>query len=256
MTDSKNTPKAAPKALSGANKLTYTALKAKQQKRIEAFPIAYAFTTAQLEKALAKLGADKTEVISVGNTGGIIRKADKAAFLDMINNHDAEEQAAYQDDDFLLSAIKYELGNHEYCITYDSTDTLNCLGLSLDDERTARLFSAARNIYLEEQEEFERKEQEEFERNKHHDPKDASVSHFTAIKNEAGGFGITLYRFKKEDQDAGERPQYKGPLGWAYHVNEKDSDIIPLLFPIEDLPTITGDNLVKRIFQKNNGYSG
>jgi hypothetical protein len=247
------TPKAAPKT----SKLTYTALKSRQQQAVEAFPIVYAFSDAQLEKGLAKLGANKTEVVSVGNTGGLIRKADKAAFLDMMDSLDAEEQAAYQNDDFLISAIKYELGNHEYCITYDSTDTLDCLGLSLDDERTARLFSVARSMYLKEQEEWERKEQEEWERNKHHDPKDKTVTHFKHSKNKAGGYFITLYRFQKQNaQDTEERPQYKGPLGWSFHVNDKDHEVIPRLILIENMPAYTGDNLVDGVFQKNNMYAG
>jgi len=94
---------------------------------------------------------------------------------------------------------------------------------------------------------------------KHFDPKDNTVTHFTASKNKSNdGFFITLYRFRSRpfDKDEKLRPQYKGPLGWHFHSSVNDEDVIPKLKPIEELPEVTGDNLIKGIFNKNSMYAG
>jgi len=109
-----------------------------------------------------------------------------------------------------------------------------------------------------------------------------TATHFRAnkTKNEKG-FAITLYRFKGLSkcrqtecnctdelkarnsicdfcisERAGERPQYKGPMGWSFHSADKDEDIIPKLLPINKLEEITGDNIEKNIWQSENIYAG
>ena len=112
--------------------------------------------------------------------------------------------------------------------------------------------------------------------------KDNTATHFKANKRQNGkGFAITLYRFKGlskcgqtecnctpelnargsichfcVSERVGIRPQYLGPLGWEFHVSQKDSDVIPQLLPIEKLEEVTGDNLEKEIWQENNIYAG
>ena len=108
-------------------------------------------------------------------------------------------------------------------------------------------------------------------------------THFKAHKRQSQdkGFAITLYRFKRLSkygqtecncspellarnsichfcisEKAGERPQYLGPLGWSFHSQDKDEDIIKLLHPIEKLEEITGDNLKTKTFSEDNIYAG
>jgi len=79
-----------------------------------------------------------------------------------------------------------------------------------------------------------------------------TATHFKARKKVGEkGFGIILYRFASNG-----RPEYKGPLGWSFHLSEKDSDIIPELLPIEDLEKITGDNIERSEFSEFNIYAG
>lgn len=112
--------------------------------------------------------------------------------------------------------------------------------------------------------------------------KDSTATHFIANKraNEKG-FAITLYRFmglptygQTEcnctpdllarnsrcffciSKEAGERPQYLGPLGWQFHSAVPDENILPKLLPIEKLEEITGDNLEKELWQEGNIYAG
>jgi hypothetical protein len=118
---------------------------------------------------------------------------------------------------------------------------------------------------------------------KHHDPNDETVTHFRAIeRKDLGGYFITLYRFREFMPAYGQtecnctpelkarnsicffclnkmhglRPQYKGPLGWKFHSQQSDADVLPHLHPIEELPEITGDNLVDKKFNPASLYAG
>ena len=127
--------------------MNYTELKEKHSKEFGEFPIAFAFSDKQLDEALAKLGATKDEVCVTGRNG-IVKKTDAQAYVDLLKRLDKELEDAMKDDAFLTEAIRYELGNHEYGYTRDPTDTIECLGLSMDDERTLRCFNAAKKEYL------------------------------------------------------------------------------------------------------------
>lgn len=52
----------------------YLNLQKRQQKELEDFPIAYAFSDKQLEEALEKLGAEKSECVTVFGHGDIVKK--------------------------------------------------------------------------------------------------------------------------------------------------------------------------------------
>lgn len=125
----------------------YNALKTKHGEEVNNFPMSFAFSNEQFATGLKKLGATREDVVSIGG-GGFIRKTDKDAFLALFKRHTEEMEAAMLDDDFLTDAIRYELGNHEYCITGDETDTLETLGVVLDDERKVDCFNKARTDYL------------------------------------------------------------------------------------------------------------
>jgi hypothetical protein len=123
----------------------YDALRAKQQKEIDAFPCMWAFNQRQFAEGMAQLGLKETDtdkIYSLGN-GGFIRKTDSEALAKMLNNHAEEmEKAIAEDktgDGFIYDMFNYELANHEYSYTGDITDTLACLGLTLEkvnaDER-------------------------------------------------------------------------------------------------------------------------
>lgn len=135
--------------------MKYTELSARQQKEVDAFPMQFAFSDKQLQDGLERLGATKDDVVGIGG-GGFIRKSDSDAFFELFKRHTLEMAEALRDDDFMLDAIEYELGNHEYCITYDPEPALSAVGVSLDDERVAKLFPVAKKNYLEACREYER----------------------------------------------------------------------------------------------------
>lgn len=127
--------------------MNYIEMKETQRTELNNFPICFAFSNEQLKEGLAKLNATKEEVLSIGG-GGFIRKTDKKEFLDLFARQETAMETAMEDDTFLISAIIYELGNHEFCITYDPADTVDCLSLDMDNERISGCFKTARREYL------------------------------------------------------------------------------------------------------------
>lgn len=113
----------------------YTELKSKHQAEVNAFPLGFAFNQSQFDEMMKKWGLKPTdirEILSIGG-GGYVRKDDAKAMHEMFDRHEAEHKAAMQDDEYLFSMFNYELANHEYSYTYDLTDTLEALGLTMDE---------------------------------------------------------------------------------------------------------------------------
>ena len=126
---------------------TYSELKIRHSQEFNNFPICFAFSNEQLEKALLKLGAKKEDCVSIG-AGGIVKKTDRKSFDNLMTRHDTEYKDAFKNNAVLIEAIVSELSNHEYGYTYDATDTIEALGLDLDDSRQAACFQTARTQYL------------------------------------------------------------------------------------------------------------
>lgn len=113
----------------------YTELKSKHQNEVNAFPLGFAFNNTQFDEMMARWGLKPTdirEILSIGG-GGYVRKDDAKAMHEMFDRHESELKTAMQDPNFAFEAFDYELGNHEYCYTYDLTDTLDALGLTIDE---------------------------------------------------------------------------------------------------------------------------
>lgn len=128
----------------------YQEVKERQQKAYDDFAnknCFFAFSQEQFDKGMAKLGLnpdDVGKIYSIGHGGFILREKSKE-HAQLFDKLDAEMQEHMKDDAFLVDAFKYELGNHEYCITRDLTDTLEALGISEDEfQNDSRLIAACR----------------------------------------------------------------------------------------------------------------
>ena len=113
----------------------YSELKSKHQAEVNAFPLGFAFSEFQFNEMMEKWGLtpdDTDQLYSIGG-GGYVRKCDSAAMHEMFERHQAEHEAAMQDDEYLFSMFNYELANHEYSYTYELDDTLDALGLTMDE---------------------------------------------------------------------------------------------------------------------------
>jgi hypothetical protein len=98
--------------------------------------IFYAFSDDQFNEGIAKIGITKDEVkeklYNLGG-GGYILKSESKDMERMLQNASDELDAILNDKKQLLDALSYELMNHEYCITYDTSDALDALGLNESD---------------------------------------------------------------------------------------------------------------------------
>lgn len=111
----------------------YIKLKEQHQKEVNEFPMMFAFSNEQFKEGMKKLGvASKDELVSIGS-GGFVRKTDAKSYVLMLKRMDEEDREAMKDPEYCYEMFRYELGNHEYCITYDYTETLEALGLTEDE---------------------------------------------------------------------------------------------------------------------------
>ena len=117
----------------------YDEMRNRHQQEVNAFPIGWAFSDQQFENMMRNFGlapTDTDKIMSIGG-GGCIRKTDEKAFLEMLDRHDREMQAAMDADQdgsgFLYEMFKSELANHEYGYTYDYSDALAACYLDLSD---------------------------------------------------------------------------------------------------------------------------
>ena len=118
---------------------TYTELKERQEKEFNAFPMVFAFNDKQFREGMEKLGltVSDTDKVYKNNYGGIYRRTDSELLKNILDRHTTEFTAAIEEDQdgtgFIFSMFNYELANHEYCYTYDITDTINALGLTVEE---------------------------------------------------------------------------------------------------------------------------
>jgi len=129
----------------------YKEFKDRQQKEFNEFPMFFAFDDKQFEEGLNKLNCTKDDLLSIGG-GGFITKANRESFGDLHIKHYEEFKKAKEDEQFLYEMFLYELANHEYCITRDPTDTLECVGIAEEElENNTKIktaFKKARDEYL------------------------------------------------------------------------------------------------------------
>ena len=134
----------------------YEELKERQQKETNDLPIYFAFGDRQLQERADELGFESIDdminnVVGIG-AGGFCKKEDFDRVMNTFKEHNEEMIEAFENDEFLKDAFRYEMSNHEYIITYDISDTLRALGITLkeyqESERMQKLFKEAKEDYM------------------------------------------------------------------------------------------------------------
>jgi len=110
----------------------YLKLNAKNRKDLDDFPIFFAFSNEQFEEGLKKLKTTKDDIVSIG-ASGFVKKEDSKKFGEMLKRHNEEHKKMMENKDYVYQMFRYELSNHEYCITYDDYDTLISLNLTKEE---------------------------------------------------------------------------------------------------------------------------
>lgn len=118
----------------------YAEMKRDHEKRISDLPIFYAFNNKQFKDGMEKIGLKETDtdkIFKLHDTGGFYKKTDSKLIVGTFKACDKELCDAIEDDKtgdgFIYEMFLYELDNHEYCITYDVEETLDAIGITLDD---------------------------------------------------------------------------------------------------------------------------
>lgn len=110
---------------------TYLEFKERTKKETEQFPMFFAFDNEQLKEGKKEINAsDDDKLLAIGG-GGYIKVEDKQNLLDLFDSHEQEHKSnMLATDDYVYHMVKYELGNHEFVITYDTTDTFRACELT------------------------------------------------------------------------------------------------------------------------------
>jgi len=115
----------------------YAKMRQRQQEEFNNLPLGFAFSYEQFRKMMCGWGLDPekdTDKLYRIPGGGFVQKKDHALFHETLDRHDAELQAAIDDDDtgegFVYEMFLYELSNHEFGYTGDPEETLEALGFT------------------------------------------------------------------------------------------------------------------------------
>ena len=137
----------------------YLDLLQRQQDEISDFPIAYAFNEKQLTDALEKLGAEKSECVTIFGHGDIVKKSNAKDFITMLKRHTREIREFIEDEESAEAAFLYEMDNHEYAINWDGdADVLACFSLDekeLNEMGLSNAYRRARRTHMKHAEEWD-----------------------------------------------------------------------------------------------------
>lgn len=134
--------------------IRYEELKDSQGEKIDAFLMKYAFfafNEDQFREGLRKLGVPEEEagarLYRMGDTGGYYLKERAEEYRKLWEELDKEIRDAIHDPEtgpeFAFQMFHYELLNHEYGYTGDTWETLNGLGLTLEEIQADPIMSEA-----------------------------------------------------------------------------------------------------------------
>ena len=137
---------------------TYKEMKDRHQTEVNALPLAFAFSDRQYKEQLAAWDMAEEEakagaIIAIG-AGGFIRSTDRDQVFSTFDRIHSEQRAAIEADTtatgYIFQGLKYELINHEYAYTGDTTEAIEAVGLTEEDlkreEVQAAIKRAAREV--------------------------------------------------------------------------------------------------------------
>lgn len=145
----------------------YEEIKNKHQKRVNDFPLGFAFSNEQFKNMMEKWGLtenDTDKIVSIDG-GGFLRKTD----IEEYNKMWAEIRKEHKDligedktgEGYIKDMFVSELENHEYGYTYELDDTLDALELTR--EQIANSPSLSHGLELARKEILEKENEQDYE---------------------------------------------------------------------------------------------
>ncbi len=118
----------------------YAVLRKRQQEEFDKLPLGFAFSNKQFDEMMKRWGLDPDKDLDKIYRipgGGFVQKKDHALLHETMERHQREtEEAIAADPDgtgFVYEMFLYEMDNHEYGYTGDMEDTLNALGMTIEE---------------------------------------------------------------------------------------------------------------------------
>jgi len=119
---------------------SYKELRNKHQKEVNALPFFFAFSNEQFNAGMAKFGLNPTDtdkIYRLSSIGGFYLRTDSDLINGTFKRHAQEAQSAMDADvtgnGYIYDMFLFELRNHEYGYTWRLDDTLDALGLTMDE---------------------------------------------------------------------------------------------------------------------------
>ena len=103
----------------------------------------FAFNQEQLKEGIAKVGATKDNKITSIGAGGYILTSRLKEFEELVEGSNKRLKTLMKDFEFAVSAFRYELANHEYCITGDIEEAVYALNYTVDEVLNSKHLSDA-----------------------------------------------------------------------------------------------------------------
>ena len=129
--------------------MTYIELNKQAEERISALPIVWGFSDKQIRENAEAKGIAVTDLRAIG-AGGYISIHDRKLVASAFSLNMKERDLWLLDMKNLEEAFLYELGNHEFCITYNDVEVWEAVGVSLEDHTVEQMdaYLSARRTYL------------------------------------------------------------------------------------------------------------
>lgn len=145
----------------------YRELKNKQSEEFSKFPIAFAFSDEQVKEGLKKLGLNENDIDKVTGigAGGFIKKTDVEKYVELSKRFHRELKEEIEKDKtgefFIKDMFSYELANHEYGYTMELDDTLQAIGITIEEINNNENLKNGLRLALEKYDRENDKEEEE-----------------------------------------------------------------------------------------------
>lgn len=143
---------------------TYSTWQKLRQKSYDEFQkgnIFYAYNDEQFNEGMKSVGLNPEDTDKIYRLfpGAYILRSKSKEYHKLANKMEAEFKENMQNFDFAKDAFACELADHEYIVTYDFTDALEALGLTLDEviknPMLSKALTEARDEYIKWHEERE-----------------------------------------------------------------------------------------------------
>ena len=121
----------------------------RRNEKFNKLPMRFAFNKEQLEEVKKELNASLENKLTYLGSGTFILSKDVHLLEECEESVEKEFKEEMKNYDFVLEAFNYELANHEFGVTYDINESLESLGLTLEEVNKNETYKKALRTALE-----------------------------------------------------------------------------------------------------------